>query len=527
MSTAGILKKGGIGLNKSVLWLTALLLVLCCSPARSAEYGSSPEEEPPKLRALLIGCDHFLTQEDTWPAAEHNIRLLSDTLINDQRRYALIRSYSSAIASVDAFEEAVLSTFRSARDQDISLLYISTHGVYSETGGTAESGLILSDGQEEALLTAPELERVLAQLPGVKMVILDACNSGAVIGKGLSAGGDKTFLSGPAFKVLCSAGGSEASWYFHTGSSAEAAGASYFASVLSSGLGMQGDYAADQNDDGDITLWEAYAYLLDNYAASTTQAYPQNDGNFVLFSYDPATPRRVTKAVTGLSFDETLLTAGDTEVSFSFTVQKQAELYYQIIYHRDGAWQFDQAQHFLDGEQADGTVLPGRKTRVLSLETASDASGYAIVQLITLEDGVPVFQGARLLCVQPASGETAVSVYTAPAFCPDAWEELPILVRHDVPCGLTVNILNEDGRTVRRLAYETPSRPQQLSPAGSTFYWDGRQTDGSPAPAGTYSVQAKIRLDGKVFSAVSEEITLLSLENERESSAEDFSQALN
>ena len=509
-------------MKKSVLWFMTIMLLLCCSPASGAENGLSPADDPPKLRALLIGCDHFLTQEDTWPAAEHNIRLLSDTLINDRRRYALIRSYSSAIASVNAFEDAVLNTFRSAGDQDISLLYISTNGVYSETGGTAESGLILSDGQEEALLTAPELERVLSQVPGVKMVILDACNSGAVIGKGLSAGGDEAFLSGPAYKVLCSAGGSEASWYFHAGSSAEAAGASYFASVLSSGLGAQGDFAADQNDDGDITLREAYAYLLDNYAASTTQAYPQNDENFVLFSYDPAVPRRVTKAVTDLSFDETLLTAGETEVSFSFTVQRQAELYYQIIYHRDGAWQFDQAQHFLDGEQADGTVLPGRKTRVLSLETAADASGYAMVQLITLEDGVPVFQGARLLCVQPASGEAAVSVSAGSAFMPGAWQELPILVRHDVPCGLTVNILNEEGRTVRRLAYETPSRPQQLSPAGSTFYWDGLLTDGTPAPAGCYTVLVKVRIGGSVFTATSEKATLIVPEDGWESGADCF-----
>ncbi len=160
-------------MKKSVLWIMTLLFVFCCSPALGVEYGSFDGAEPPKLRALLIGCDHFLTQEDTWPAAEHNIRLLSDTLINDRRRYALIRSYSSAIASVDAFEEAVLNAFRSAGDKDISLLYISTHGVYSETGGPAESGLILSDGLEEALLTASALERILSQLPGTKMIILN------------------------------------------------------------------------------------------------------------------------------------------------------------------------------------------------------------------------------------------------------------------------------------------------------------------------------------------------------------------
>ena len=494
-------------MKKSVLLLTALLMLFCCSPAFCAESEILPYDEQPKLRALLIGCDHFLTQEDTWPAAEHNVRLLADTLSNDRRRYALIRSYSSVIASVDAFEEAVLNAFRSAKDGDISLLYISTHGIYSEE----ESGLILSDGQEEALLTAPRLESILSQLPGVKMVILDACNSGAMIGKGLSEGSDGAYLSGPAYKVLCSAGGSEASWYFQSGSSAEAAGASYFASVLSSGLGAQGDFAADQNADGQITLREAYDYLLDNYAASTTQAYPQNDGAFVLFSYDPDAPRSVKKAVTDLSFDETLLTAGETEVSFAFTVQRQVELYYQIIYHRDGAWQFDQAQHFLDGEQTDGTVLPGRKTRVLTLETAADASGYAIVQLITLENGVPVFQGARLLCVQPASGEAVLRVSAPPAFVPDAWQELPILVQHDVPCGLTVNILNEEGRTVCRLAYETPSRPQQLSPAGSTFYWDGCLADGIPAPTGLYTVQVRVRIGANVFTAQSEPVALLSL----------------
>ena len=496
-------------MKNSVCCLLAFLFVFLLSPASGESGGAVPVENPPKLRALLIGCDHFLTQEDTWPAAEHNIQLLSDTLMNDRRNYALIRSYASAIASAEAFEDAVLNTFSSARSGDISLLYISTHGVYSEDGGAEQSGLLLSDGQTETLLTAPKLEHALSQVPGTKMVILDACNSGAVIGKGLSALESGAYLSGPAYKVLCSAGGSEASWYFHGGGSNEAAGASYFASVLSSGLGAQGDFGADQNSDGDITLREAYAYLLDNYAASTTQAYPQNDGDFVLFSYDPDSPRRVTKAVTDLSFDETLLTAGETEVSFAFTMQRQAELYYQIVYHRDGARQFDQAQHYLDGEQADGTVLPGRKTRVLSLETAADASGYAMVQLITLEHGVPVFQGARLLCVQPASGNVALSVAAAPVFVPGAWQELPIAVRHDVPCGLTVNILNADGRTVRRLAYETPSRPQQLSPAGSTFYWDGLMTDGTHAPPGDYTVQVKVFLGGRTFTAQSEKITLL------------------
>lgn len=465
---------------------------------------------PPKMRALLIGCDHFVSQTDTWPAADNNLRLLTDTLIADERRYALIRSYSSAVSSVVQFADAVASAFQNAGPGDVSLLYIGTHGVLEGE----EAGLLLSDGEKEEVLTGNALKAVLDDIPGVKVVVLDACNSGAMIGKGMSGVENPVFLSGPDYKVLCSAGGSEASWYFHGGGE-EAAGASYFATVLAQGLGAQGDFGADRNFDGLITLEEVYAYLLDNYAASTPQAYPQHDGDFPLFSYDPEKPRTIRKAVTDITFQDTLLTAGQTEVTFSFTVQRQAELYYQVIYHQNGEWQFGLAQHFQDGEQTDGTVLPGRKSRTLALKTAGDSSGYAMIQLITLEDGVPVFQGARLLCVQPARGEAKLSVETGKAFSPGAGGELQILVGHNVPCGLTVSVLNEEGRAVRYLSYDAPTRPQQLSPEASSFSWDGLTSAGLPAPPGQYTVAVRTEIDGNPFSAESEPFELTADENEK------------
>ena len=490
--------------------LACLFFVLPLCPSGLTEDEAFAYETPPvRLRALLIGCDHFISQQDTWPAAESNLRLLSDALAADNRRYDLIRSYSGNLATVEAFEGAVLNAFQGARGQDVSLLYISTHGVFNEEADTAQAGLLLSDGERETVLDAPSLQRILDRVSGVKVVILDACNAGAIIGKGLSGFEGQAYLTGPDYKVLCSAGGSEASWYFQGGVEPAVTGASYFATVLANGLGARGDFAADQNADGLITLTEAYAFLRDNYAASTPQVYPQNDDCFVLFSYDPDLPRLVEKAVTDITFEETLLTAGQSEVSFSFTMQRQAELYYQIIYHQNGLWQFDQAQHFLDGEQADGTVLPGRKVRTLTLNTNADEFGYAMIQLITLENGQPVFQGARLLCVQPAEGEIKLNVITAPSFDPSAGQELPILVCHDVPCGLTVNILNEDGALVRRLAYEAPSRPQQLSPTGSTFYWDGRLNHGDMAPPGEYTVQIRVRSGVNSLTVKSEAFQLL------------------
>ena len=152
-----------------------------------------------------------------------------------------------------------------------------------------------------------------------------------------------------------------------------------------------------------------------------------------------------------------------------------------------------------------------------SLDTGSSDIGFDTVPFVLNIDGKDFVDHPELSVPEMVDAMEASSASHSACPSPSAWEELSILVGHDVPCGLTVNILNAEGRTIRRLAYETPSRPQQLSPAGSTFYWDGMQTDGSPAPAGQYTVQAKVRLGGRIFSAESEPITLLSREAEQES----------
>ena len=310
--------------------------------------------------------------------------------------------------------------------------------------------------------------------------------------------------------MLCSAGGSEASFYWQDASESEKQGESYFATVLANGLGAQGDHAADSNMDGNITLQECYAYIYENYAASTPQVYPQNETDFILYTYDREKAGTQKKSITDITFDDTLLTAGESEITFSFTVHRQTEVYYQIVYYENGAWQFEKAYHFQDMEQADGTVSPGRKQRTLSLDTGrGDGYGYAMIQLITLDEGIPTFQGARLLCVQPAAGEIQLSAKTDAAFLPEIGQELCIMVQHDKPCAMTVNIIDEDGKTVRRIADAAPSRPQQLSPAGSTFYWDGKMNSGDMAQPGKYRVKIRVRIGEYTFSCESEFFELM------------------
>lgn len=479
-----------------------LAMLLCALPLALGHASETPE---PTLRALLIGCDYFVEQENTYPAAENNIRRLAETLMADTRGYALIRTSASAIGSVAQFQDVVQGTLGDAKESDISLLYISTHGVFDEGSSNTAASLILSDGTREECLNALTLQEILDQIPGQKVVILDGCNSGAFIGKGLSGGADRVLFCDLDYKVLCSAGGSEASWYWQGADrDAVASGASYFATVLCDALGGQGDFAADMNHDGRITLSEAYQYIYDNYAASTPQVYPQNDSAFVLYQYDPAAQDVPTKAVTDITFADTLLSAGQSSVTFAFTVQRQVELYYQVVYHQNGAWQFAAAQHFQDGEQTDGTVLPGRKERTLRLDTGDqNAFGYAMIQFITMEDGSPTLQGARLLCIAPAEGPVQLGVVTDPVFAPASGQELCILAQYDKPCGLTVSIHNELGQLVRYICYATPARPQQLSPMASAFYWDGRKSDGALADPGQYTVRVRTTIAGETYACQS------------------------
>ena len=488
--------------------ILAICLALFLSlPARAQE---APLEKPGKLRALLIGSDQFLSQPDMGGAAENNLQLLADVLLKDTRNYTLIRSFSGVIATVEELEAAVGDAFSAARPEDISLLYFSTHGVFDEGESNASAALLLSDGERESRLSPEELQRMLDRIPGKKILILDACNSGAFIGKGLSGGAKRVYFSGPDYKVICSAGGSEASWYWQGKEENTANGASYFATVFSDGLGAGGDHGADDNHDGLISLWEMHSYLMENYAASTPQVYPQADENFILYAYDPEKTSARQKAVTGIVFEDTVLPAGKSQVSFSFTVHRQTELYYQIVYHQNGIWAFSEAQQFLDGEQADGTTLPGRKQRSLSLNTGKkDAYGYAMILLITREGERTYLQGSRLLSVQPADEEVKLQVITDAAFVPALGQEICILAQHDMPCALTVNIRDAEGKLIRRLAYDAPSRPQQLSPSANTFYWDGKSNLGEWVKPGMYTAQVRVKMNGETFLAESAPFELL------------------
>ena len=255
-----------------------LALIIACVLTLPALFAHAEIIGDTERRALLVGCDDFLTHADTTPSARMNVRRMQEILRTDSRGYEGIYAYETGISSVEFLLSAIAGAFAQADDGDVSLLYICTHGLNDRI--SFEPGLVLSDGQHEETLSASVLRAALDQVPGQKIVILDACNSGAFIGKGEWDNRMKNWFQGGDYVVLTSAGASENSFSWTAGASN---GGSYFADGLSEGLRTR---AFDLDGDSTITLKEAYQGILETHGASTAHVYPQ-ESDFPLFVYDP------------------------------------------------------------------------------------------------------------------------------------------------------------------------------------------------------------------------------------------------
>lgn len=184
--------------------------------------------------------------------------------------------------------DAISDSFAGAEDEDISLFYYSGHG------NDADGSLIGID--MESYVTAGELREALDAIRGRKIVVIDACYSGALIGKALQQ--DETTdplnlligafasdrsarsstLAAQQYFVLASSKGSEESW--------EAAYGGLFTEAFANSRG-----AADSDGDGVSTLDEVYLYVSENVGGAaaaagkvqSVQVYPEGCRWFGLF----------------------------------------------------------------------------------------------------------------------------------------------------------------------------------------------------------------------------------------------------
>lgn len=480
--------------------LLALLLALCLPALAWPVKSAAPE---PRLRALLVGADLFVSQPNTFPAAENNLRQLARALRADSRGYERISQSLNELSSLEGFAALVDSAFDGAADQDVSLFYISTHGILPAGGGPMDYAMLLSDGQREHLLSTGELHQVLSRVKGRKLLIIDTCNAGALIHRGMLGDGLSTPFTTDAYRVLTASGGSEPSFFWSTGYG-NLRGGSYFADALVAGISQGGRYAADHNRDGRITLSELHSHLLSNYAVATPQAYPLED-DFPVLCYQPNHSAIGVNLLSSLTLSETSFLPEDPELSFSFALNRRARLAYQLIYQKQGLWEFAAAQVIGDGELPDGSSLPGWKERSLVITPRDgQSSGYVMLMLTTVLEDSATPHAQALLRVEPAEGDPGLQLSTAPSFAPGEGEELPIRVLHSFPLRLKLELLSGDGEPVALLKGSLPTRPMHLEGGGSVLYWHGRLPTGEPAPKGSYRLRVSSRVGSQLHTATSD-----------------------
>lgn len=478
--------------------MSVLLVVLLCCPIFSVR-AEEITADGRVNRALLVGCDRFLTQTDTTPSSRNNVLRMADALSGGTLNMQTLVTREDGLSSASALVALIRETFADADADDVSYFYISTHGLWN----TAVNGLmtlLLSDGESEEGITAYELRRVFDTIPGKKVLLLDACHSGAMIGKGVEKSFENLF-AGDNYYVVCSSGGEEESWYWSGEVGGERlAGAGYFSGALADALSRTGSFGADENRDGAITLTELRRRLLHSHGASTVRTYPE-DSDFALFSYDlsAVSSRRRETSIEGITFSGDTLSADAPVIDFSFNVVRTAQVAYQLVYRRQSIWDFDQSTLIYDNNGDFGsyaiagrTLSPGLKERSITLNTAdAKSSGYVLLQILVIEKGLPSVVWSKVLCVPPTTGDPELRVHVQDTFCSESGEELTFVVYHGVPCELTVTIEDEAGQTVRRLSSRQASRPEQLSAPGSTFCWNGTDSQGKLVNAGLYRVRVK------------------------------------
>ncbi|MBR4236056.1 MAG: caspase family protein [Clostridia bacterium] len=187
--------------------------------------------------------------------------------------------------------------FAGADQNDISVIYISTHG-YSVCG------ISMFEDSRGDVLSAYELERALRSIPGRIIVLLDFCASGGFIGNAgqgaealTNAFTHNTFASGK-YLVLASCAENERSFRVASEAADEKHTSTAFARALCEGMGWDliNDMAVPLKADADksrtVTFAELAAYTRRRamyYLSASSQAVqnvcalPQADG-FVIVS---------------------------------------------------------------------------------------------------------------------------------------------------------------------------------------------------------------------------------------------------
>jgi hypothetical protein len=381
-----------------------LFPLICCALvillfALYGVFGMKQRTADGVTRCLLIGCDRFVSMPGTEPASANNVDTMEALLADFLREGTEISRRVNGPGSVGDFEQLVAETFREAQKADTSLIYLSTHGVLKTETGEQRLSLLISDGTEEGELSPEALRRTLEKIPGRKVLILDACHSGAVIGRGRE--GPNAFADSGCL-VLCSSGAQEDSWFWNTETD-EYTGTGYFTAAMDRALRASDPEQIDPDGSGGISLKELTARLRGIHGASTVYCWPESSGE-KLFEFPK--DRKTGSRLQGVSFGEPATDGDAVILPIRFRAGESVRVMYQLVPGRNGRWDFEHAVKLPDKEKTGlirGLVSPGEKERKIRLTAANlGEDGRALMQILTFSGDalIPSIEAGSVIGIQ-------------------------------------------------------------------------------------------------------------------------------
>ena len=352
-----------------------------------------------RTRCLLIGCDRFVSMPGTEPASANNVETMGALLADFLSEDTTISRLVNGPGSVAEFERLVKETFREAMEADTALIYLSTHGMLKEESGRQEMALLLSDGMKEEKLGPEKLRQILDEVPGYKVLILDACHSGAMIGCGTKDG--VNWFEDENCRVLVSSDAAEDSWFW-SAETDQYTGTGYFTSAMDSALRASDPQQIDPDGSGYVSLAELAERLKGIHGASTVYCYPEDSGE-KLFSlpHDRKPGSRLQGIIFGKPEED-----GDTVLlPIHFRAAEAVRVLYQLVPSKHGRWDFEHAVKLPDREKTGlirGLLSPGEKDRKIRLSAQSlGEDGRALMQIISLrgENLTPAAEAGTVITI--------------------------------------------------------------------------------------------------------------------------------
>lgn len=274
-----------------------LCLLMCMAILPIGTFAADADNQVPvsnattKYRALLIGEYRFPTwleddgQADRMKGDITQMKyLLSHARGGKGGKYSVTYKYNRTNKQIKSL---ISSTFRGAKSSDVSLFFITTHGVVGCSKTDPYAGALIttnSTGSKTDYLLLSDLAAWLKKIPGKVIVVISSCSSGSAIYKNggfesikanaaafdssvirAFADADENVNDGTAsnagvfrknkFYVLTASKHNEESWGWEWSDNGSYNFMPYFMRV-----GATGKKPADTNGDKKITLHELYAY---------------------------------------------------------------------------------------------------------------------------------------------------------------------------------------------------------------------------------------------------------------------------